>query len=138
MLLRNPVRTRSSFSIGLLACALLLVAAPAARAEVKTERANGKLVSADPAAKTIVVSEKGKQQSYAVTPEGSVLTRTTVTLNGKAAPFTALEPGMPVIVYWKPDAADATKRYARKIDVPKIPREFQEDVDAAERAAESE
>lgn len=114
--------------------AALLLAAPLVQAaEIKTERTNGRLVSADAAAKTIVVKEKGKEQSYAVTPEGSVLTRTTVTMNGKAARFAELKPGMLVIVYWKPDATDASKRYARKIDVPRIPREFQEDVEAAER-----
>ena len=110
----------------------LLAAAAAQAAETKTERATGRLVSADAGAKTVVVKENGKEQTYGVTPEGSVLTRTTVTMNGKAAPFSELKPGMIVIVYWKPDEADPSKRYARKIDVPKIPKEFQEDVDKAE------
>jgi hypothetical protein len=67
-----------------------------------------------------------------------VLTRTTVTMNGKVAKFDDVKPGMVVIVYWKPDPADATRRNARKMDVPKIPKELQEDVDAAEKNAESE
>ena len=128
-------RNRICALAALVAVVALLGAAVASQAaETKTERTNGRLVSADASAKTIVVKEKGKEQTYGVTPEGTVLTRTTVTMNGKAAPFTELKPGMIVIVYWKPDAADASKRYARKIDVPKIPKEFQEDVDAAERA----
>jgi hypothetical protein len=116
--------------------AAALAAAPAARAadSVKTERSSGKLVSYDAATETIVMKEKGKDQAYAVEPEGSVLTRTTVTMNAKPAKFDELRPGMIMIVYWKPDPADAGKRFARKIDVPKIPREFQEDVEAAERA----
>jgi hypothetical protein len=117
---------------------VLCAASLAHAGDAKTERSNGKLVAADAAAKTIVVSEKGKELTYSVTPEGSVLTRTTVTLNGKASPFSALAPGMPVIVYWKPDTADATKRYARKIDVPRIPPEFQDDVDQAARDAASQ
>ena len=128
-------RNRICALAALVAVVALLGATVASQAaETKTERTNGRLVSADASAKTIVVKEKGKEQTYGVTPEGTVLTRTTVTMNGKAAPFTELKPGMIVIVYWKPDAADSSKRYARKIDVPKIPKEFQEDVDAAERA----
>ena len=106
--------------------------------EVKSERSNGKLVSYDAAAQTIVVKEGGKEQPYQVKAEGSVLTRTTVTMNGKVAKFDDVKPGMVVIVYWKPDPADATRRNARKMDVPKIPKELQEDVDAAEKNAESE
>lgn len=114
--------------------AMLLAAPAATAAESKTERSNGKLVSYDAAAQTIVLKEKGKDQTFAVKPEGSVLTRTTVTMNAKPAKFDELKPGMIMIVYWKPDPADPSKRFARKIDVPKIPREFQEDVDAADRA----
>lgn len=118
-------------------CGLVFaLAAPGAHAadKVKTERSNGKLVSYDAAARTLVLKEKGKDQSYAVKPDGSVLTKTTVTMNAKPAKFDDLKPGMIMIVYWKPDETDPSRRFARKIDVPKIPREFQEDVDAAERA----
>jgi hypothetical protein len=122
-------------SAGLVAIvAVALVAAPARAAETKSERATGKLVSYDAATPAIVVKEGGKDQTYHVKPEGSVLTRTTLTMNGKVAKFDELKPGMIAIVYWKPDPADAAKRVARKVDVPKIPREFQEDVDAAEKS----
>jgi hypothetical protein len=111
----------------------LALAAPSRAAEQpKSERSNGKLVSYDAGAQTIVVKEGGKEQAYGVKAEGSVLTRTTVTMNGKVANFADVKPGMIVIVYWKPDPADATKRNARKVDVPKIPKEFQADVDAAQ------
>jgi len=118
--------------------AIAVAAAPASAEEAKSERSNGKLVSYDAAAQAIVVKEGGKEQTYQVKAEGSVLTRTTVTMNGKVAKFDDVKPGMIVIVYWKPDPADANKRNARKVDVPKIPREFQDDVDAAEKATESE
>ncbi len=113
----------------------LAVAAPVRAAdEVKSERSNGKFVSYDAAAQSIAIKEGGKEQTYQVKAEGSVLTRTTFTMNGKVANFEDLKPGMIVIVYWKPDTADATKRNARKVDAPKVPKEFQEDVDAAEKA----
>jgi len=110
----------------------IAVAAPVHAAEMKSERATGKFVSYDAAAQSIAVKESGKEQAYEVKAEGSVLTRTTLTMNGKVAKWDDLKPGMIVIVYWKPDTADAEKRLARKVDVPKIPREFQADVDAAE------
>ena len=119
--------------------ALIAFVAPTRAADqVKSARANGKFVSYDAAAQSIVVKEGGKEQPYQVKAAGSVLTRTTVTMNGKVANFDDVKPGMSVIVYWKPDPADATKRNARKVDVPKIPKELQEDADAAEKQAESE
>ena len=79
------------------------------------------------------MKEGGKEQTYQVKAEGSVLTRTTLTMNGKVAKFDDLRPGMIAIVYWKPDPADAAKRAARKIDVPKIPKELRTTIDAAEK-----
>jgi len=102
--------------------------------EGKSERSNGKFVSYDVARQSIAIKEAGREQTYQVKAEGSVLTRTTLTMNGKVAKFEDLKPGMIVIVYWKPDTADANKRNARKVDAPKVPKEFQEDVDAAEKA----
>jgi hypothetical protein len=111
------------------------VAAPVrAAGEIKSERSNGKFISYDAAAQSIAIREGGKEQTYQVKAEGTVLTRTTLTMNGKVAKFEELKPGMIVIVYWKPDPADATRRNARKVDAPKVPKEFQEDVDAAEKA----
>ncbi len=123
---------RSMFAMVVL-FALAFVAPVSHAEEAKSERATGKLVSYDAAAQAIVVKESGKELTYQVKAEGSVLTRTTVTMNGKVAKFEDVKPGMIVIVYWKPDAADATKRNARKVDVPKIPREFQDEIDAAEK-----
>jgi len=136
---RAPRRGAGFIILGLACLVAFAFGAPArASDEVKSERSNGKFVSFDGTAQTIVVKEGGKEQPYQVKAEGSVLTRTTVTMNGKVAKFDDVKPGMVVIVYWKPDPADATKRNARKVDVPKIPKEFQEEVDAAEKNAESE
>jgi len=121
---------------GALAVLVALAGAMPVRAadEGKSERSNGKFVSYDAARQSIAIKEAGREQTYQVKAEGSVLTRTTLTMNGKVAKFEDLKPGMIVIVYWKPDTADANKRNARKVDAPKVPKEFQEDVDAAEKA----
>jgi hypothetical protein len=136
---RAPRRGARLCAVALAGFVALAVAAPVRAADaVKSERSDGKFVSYDAAAQSIVVKERGKEQPYQVKAEGSVLTRTTITMNGKVANFDDVKPGMIVIVYWKPDPADATRRNARKVDVPKIPKEFQEDADAAEKKAESE
>jgi hypothetical protein len=120
-------------ALAVAALVVFAVALPARAGESKSERSDGKFVSYDAAAQSVVVKEKGTDQAYQVKAEGSVLTRTTLTMNGKVAKFDELKPGMIAIVYWKPDAADATKRLARKIDVPKIPKELMDEIDAAEK-----
>jgi hypothetical protein len=59
----------------------------------------------------------GKEESFDVKPEGSVLTRTTVAVNGKKGELTDIPAGKVVNIYWVPDASKPTKRFARKIDV---------------------
>lgn len=137
MLQWEPVSRRAArlCAVALAGFVALTLAAPVRAADAsKSERSNGKFVSYDAAAQSIAIKEGGKEQTYQVKAEGSVLTRTTLTMNGKVAHFEDLKPGMIVIVYWKPDATDATRRNARKVDAPKVPKEFQEDVDAAENA----
>jgi hypothetical protein len=131
--MRVPRRGAALVGIAVTALVALAVAAPVRAEEAKSERATGKLVSYDAAAQSIVVKESGKDLAYQVKAEGSVLTRTTLTMNGKVAKYDDLKPGMIVIVYWKPDAADAAKRLARKIDVPKIPRELLDEIEAEEK-----
>lgn len=115
--------------VATLAVTVLLAGAPTAafaQAQAKTERSNGKLVKYEKEAGTITVKEKGKDLVFHVTAEGSVLTRTTVTMNAKPAKLDDLKPGAPVVVYWKKNAQDATRRDARKIDMPKLPPELEE------------
>jgi hypothetical protein len=132
---RVPRRAARSCAVALAGLISIALAVPVRAAdEIKSERSNGKFVSYDAAAQSISIKEGGKEQTYQVKAEGTVLTRTTLTMNGKVAKFDDLKPGMIVIVYWKPDATDATRRNARKVDAPKVPKEFQEDVDAAEKA----
>lgn len=133
---RAPMKTSTARTLaGLVAVALALVLAvavtSAAQAEPtgKTLKAQGKLVAYDAEAQTITLSEKGTDRTYQVKAEGSVLTKTTVTMNARPAKLTDLPPGAPLIVYWKADSEDKKARFARKIDAPKIPEELLEDFD---------
>ena len=130
---RAPRRGAGFVAFAVAVFVALAVAAPLRAEEMKSERADTKFVSYDATAQSIVVKEKGKEQTYQVKAEGSVLTRTTLTMNGKVSKFDDLKPGMVAIVYWKPDATDATKRVARKIDVPNIPKDLLDEMEAADK-----
>jgi len=88
---------------------------------IKTERTAGKFVKWDKDAGTVVVKEKGKDVLFSVIAEGSVLTRTTVTVKAKPAKLDDLKEGQIVVVYWKPAASDPNKKDARKIDAVSLP-----------------
>lgn len=59
----------------------------------------------------------GREARFRVEPEGSVLTRTTVSINGRKGELSDIPEGKTVNVYWVPDETDADARFARKIDV---------------------
>jgi hypothetical protein len=120
---------------GLLA---LAVASPvAAQVKSKVKRDNGRFVAFDPEAQTVTVKVKGKDTVFQVKVEGSVLNRTTVSMNASPGKLADLPSRAPVIVYWVPcddkgaKCKDKDKRlkYARKIDAPKIPKAFMDDID---------
>jgi len=112
-----------------LAILLMLGASSVALAEKesKSKKAQGKLVELDVAGGTMTVLEKGKKQVYQVIYEGSVMTRTTSTMNAKPVKLTEIPIGAPVIVYWKPDEADKKIRHARKVDAPKVDEDMVEE-----------
>jgi hypothetical protein len=60
---------------------------------------------------------KNKEATFAVKPEGSVLTRTTVAINGVKGEITDIPKGKTVNIYWRPDETDPNVMRARKIDV---------------------
>jgi hypothetical protein len=95
--------------------------AASADEKAKTERTAGKFVKWDKAAGTVLVKEKGKDVLFDVVAEGSVLTRTTVTVKAKPAKLDDLKEGQIVVVYWKPGASDPNKKDARKIDAVSLP-----------------
>lgn len=125
-------------AVALAAAAAVAVAgaAPPAHAadeKAKTERTTGRLVKYDKDAQTITVKDKGKETVLKVTAEGSVLTRTTVTKNARPAKLDDLAENAPVIVYWRM-GDDGSTKMARKIDMPNVPRELEEDGEGAEDA----
>ncbi len=101
----------------------------AAGKKIKSKKSEGKLVSLDPEAGTMIVKEKGKKRIYQVKFEGSVLKRTTSTMNAKPVKLMEIPVGAPVIVYWKPDPKDKKIRHARKVDAPKVPEDLLEQYD---------
>lgn len=113
---------RGAFVAALTAFVAVLAAAPAgAQEKAKTERSNGRVVKYDAAAATLTIKDKGKESTFNVKAEGSVLTRTTVTQNARPAKLDDLKPGQVVVVYWRPNDANADQKDARKIDIPNIP-----------------
>lgn len=130
------------------AAAGLWMAAPAPEAfaaEQKSTRNEAEWIKYDTAAKTVTLKIKkaglgpgaaalkvGQQVVFNVKPEGSVLTRTSVAVNGKKGELTDIPSGKTVLVYWVPDATDAKARFARKIDVILSEQELDEKYGKAE------
>ena len=73
-------------------------------AAAKTVTLKIKKVGDGPGAATLKV---GQQAVFNVQPEGTVLTRTSVAINGKKGALTDIPTGKTVIVYWVPDVKDA-------------------------------
>jgi hypothetical protein len=132
------MRTEFNWKVaGIVALAVTLIfafsiPAPAMAAKSKSTKTEAKFVSYDAAAKTITVKvvktgkkpknkalmmKKGKEATFKVTPEGSILTRTSVTLNGQKADITDIPEKKTINIYWVPDATDENQRFARKIDM---------------------
>jgi hypothetical protein len=127
--------TRQLAGFTALAVALVFAAAgasPAQAAKSKSIKTEAKFVSYDAAAKTITVKvmktgnkpadstlalTKGKNATFNIKPEGSILARTSVTLNGKKADILDVPKGKTVNIYWVPHATLKETRFARKIDM---------------------
>ena len=77
----------------------------------------------------MTVKEKGKKVVYNVKFEGSVLTRTTATMNAKPVKLTQIPIKAPINIYWMPDENNPKERYARKVDALKVPKEWLEDME---------
>jgi hypothetical protein len=59
----------------------------------------------------------GKETTFNVVPTGSVLTRTSVAVNGVKGEMKDLRPGKTVQIYWVEDPNKKGQLFARKIDV---------------------
>ena len=112
---------RGAFAAALAAVLAAFAVAPASAEEAKTERSNGRVVSYDNDKATLTIKDKGKEMSFHVTAEGSVLTRTTVTQNARPAKLDDIKPNAVVVVYWRQNASNPDQKDARKIDMPNIP-----------------
>jgi hypothetical protein len=114
------------------AFALAFVASAPGVAEARKSKSTqneAEWIAYDAAAKTVTVkiTKKGKgpnknllktrkEATFNVIPTGSVLTRTTVAINGVKAELTDIPVGKTVLIYWVPDPNNDGEFFARKID----------------------
>ena len=129
-------RTECMKALGVALLAVALFAGPAAQTaqakKSKSIKTEATFIAYDAEAKTLEVKVKktgkkpenkklklkrGKKAVFKVKPEGSILTRTSVTLDGKRADINEIEKGQFLFIYWAPDEVDAEMRFARKIDM---------------------
>lgn len=59
----------------------------------------------------------GSEVTFNVIPTGSVLTRTSVAVNGVKGELTDIRDGKTVLIYWVPDKNKEGELFARKVDV---------------------
>jgi len=105
------------------------LACEAVAAPPKSTQTEARFIKFDPDKKTVSVKaekskgpnrkllKKGKEVTFNVIPEGSILTRTSVAINGKRGQISEIPAGKKVNVYWIPDAKKKGEFFARKIDV---------------------
>lgn len=131
-------RAGPALAVAALAFAVASAVAPAAHAaKSKSTQNEAKWVSYDPETKTVVVEiedrgkgpntkmvKRGEQVTFNVIPTGSILTRTSVTVNGQKAEITDIQAGKSVLIYWVPDPNKDGELFARKIDVIISEEEF--------------
>jgi hypothetical protein len=134
-------RNRFVAVVGSLAVAgaITVPAATAVAAGGKSTQTEAIWVSFDPDGQTVTVKVKkpgrgedakrlkrGKQATFNVKVEGSVLTKTTVAVNGKRGELVEIPEGKTVNIYWRPDEKDPEAMFARKIDVIFSEKELEE------------
>jgi len=122
----RPLRALSALLLALLV-GLLLGIGSTAEAGSKIKKSQGRLVSLDRDAKQMTVNVKGKKVVYNVKLDGSVMTRTTATMNAKPTRLEKIPIRAPVIVYWIEDESDPKQKFARKVDAPKVPEDLLEE-----------
>lgn len=61
--------------------------------------------------------KNGKDATFNVIPTGSVLSRTSVAVNGVKGEMTDIQPGKRILIYWVEDEKKKGELFARKIDV---------------------
>jgi hypothetical protein len=138
---RTARKILATLTVASFAFALIASIAPVAEAQkkVKSTQNEAEWITYDPTAKTVTVkiTKKGKgpnnkllkprkEATFNVTPEGSILTRTSVAINGVKGELTDISAGKTVLIYWVPDEKKEGEFFARKIDVVMSEEEFDE------------
>ena len=116
---RTLRRILATLTVASFAFALVASVAPLAEAQKKKSKSTqneAEWIAFDAAAKTVTVkiTKKGKgpnkkllkarkEATFNVIPEGSILTRTSVAINGVKGELTDISPGKTVLIYWVPD-----------------------------------
>ncbi len=77
----------------------------------------------------------GKKATFNVKPEGSVLKRTTVALDGQRVDINEIEPNQFLFIYWVPDEGNPDERFARKVDLVLTDEQMDARNDARTKAA---
>jgi hypothetical protein len=115
-------------------CGLMLAlswSVPAqAQGKAKSTQTEAEFLKFDAATSTITVKVKdpgkgpnarqlkrSQEVVFNVKPEGSVLTRTSVAVNGVKGELKEIPPGKQINVYWVPDVHKKGELFARKVDV---------------------
>jgi len=131
---RTPGLKKLLASLTIAGFAFAFVASIATVAEAqkksKSTQNEAEWIAYDAAAKTVTVKitstgkgpnkkllKKGKEATLNVIPEGSILTRTSVAVNGVKGDITDISAGKTVNIYWVPDPKKEGELFARKIDV---------------------
>lgn len=125
----RALRIALTLALGV-ALGLAVASDAVAQKKTKSTQTEAEFLSFDPAAKTIKVKVKSPGKGpgakkmkrnaevvFNVKPEGSVLTRTSVAVNGVKGELSEIPPGKEVNVYWVPDENKKGEFFARKVDV---------------------
>ena len=131
---------RNLTTLTVAAFALAFVASAPGVAEARKNKSTqneAQWIAFDAAAKTITVkiTKKGrgpnkkllkprKEATFNVIPEGSVLTKTTVKINGMVAELQDIPEGKTVLIYWIPDENKEGELFARSINAIMSEEEF--------------
>ncbi|MDJ0867888.1 MAG: hypothetical protein QNK03_17415 [Myxococcota bacterium] len=136
----NAARRGTIFALLLAVAALLLAgsAPPAQAAKGKSTENEAEFLGFDAEAKTVTVKirkqgkgpnrkllKKNQKVTFKVKPEGSVLTRTTVKINGMKSELTDLPEGKRIRIRWVPDDTEEGAFFARGIDAVMSEEEFE-------------
>ena len=133
MPIRTPGTKKILTTLTIAGLAFAFVTSISSVAEAKKSKSTqneAEWIAFDAAAKTVTVKilKKGKgpnskllktkkEATFNVIPEGSILTRTSVAVNGVKGEIQDIPAGKTVLLYWVPDPNKEGEFFARKIDV---------------------